>query len=78
MGRCVDLMKEAFLKIADDGELILNEDYMMNIFKPIRDTVTPLDEYLTMMFEEKQGNVLSSRLEEDKVLPYDILRAELS
>ena len=59
-------------------ELILNEDYMMNIFKPIRDTVTPRDEYLTMMFEEKRGNVLSSRLEEDKVLPYDILRAELS
>ena len=58
-------------------ELILNEDYMMNIFKPIRDTVTPRDEYLTMMFEEKRGNVLSSRLEEEKVLPYDILRAEL-
>ena len=77
MGKCVDLMEEAFLRIADDGELILNEDYMMNIFKPIRDTVKPLDEYLTMMFEEKQGNVLSSRLEEGKVLPYDLLRAEL-
>ena len=50
---------------------------MMNMFKPITDTVTPLDEYLTMMFEEKQGNVLSSRLEEDKVLPYDLLHAEL-
>ena len=30
-----------------------------------------------MMFEEKRGNILSSRLEEDKVLPYDLLRAEL-
>ena len=77
MGKCVDLMEEAFLRIADDGELILNEDYMMNIFKPIRDTVIPLDECLTMMFEEKRGNVLSSRSEEDKVLPYDLLRAEL-
>ena len=46
MAECVDLMEEAFLKIADDGELILNEDHMMNIFKPIRDRVTPLDEYL--------------------------------
>ena len=55
MGKCVDLMEEAFLRIADDGELILNEDYMMNIFKPIRDTVIPLDECLTMMFEEKRG-----------------------
>ena len=50
MGRCVDLIEEAFLKIADDSELILNEDYMTNIFKPVRDTVTPLNEYLTMMF----------------------------
>ena len=65
------------MRIADDGEHILNEDYMMNIFKPISDTVTPLDEYLTMTFEEKRGNVLSSRLEEDKALPYDLLREEL-
>ena len=75
MGKGVDLTEEVFLRVADDGELILNEDYMMNIFKPVRDTVTPFDEYLTMMFEEKRGNVMSSRLEEDKVLPYDLLRA---
>ena len=30
-----------------------------------------------MMIEEKRGNVLSLRLEEDKVLPYNLLRAEL-
>ena len=47
MAECVDLMEEAFLKIADDGEQILNKDHIMNIFKPIRDRVTPLDDYLT-------------------------------
>ena len=30
-----------------------------------------------MMFEEKRGNVLSFRFEEDKVLLYGLLRAEL-
>ena len=32
MGRVLDLMEDAFIKIADDGELFLDEEFMMNIF----------------------------------------------
>jgi hypothetical protein len=37
MGRTVDLMKEAFEKIASDGEIMLGKEFMLNIFEPIVD-----------------------------------------
>ena len=45
MGEYVNLMEEALLKSTDEGELILKEDHRMNIFKPIRDRVTPVPNY---------------------------------
>ncbi len=41
MGRRVDLMEEAFEKIANDGEMMLDKEFMMNIFEPIVDQVEP-------------------------------------
>ena len=41
MGRTVDLMEEAFEKIANDGEMMLDKEFMMNIFEPIVDQVEP-------------------------------------
>ncbi len=32
MGRTVDLMEEAFEKITNDGEMMLDKEFMMNIF----------------------------------------------
>jgi hypothetical protein len=35
MGRTVDLMEEAFEKIANDGEMMLDKEFMMNIFEQL-------------------------------------------
>lgn len=75
MGWTVDLMEAAFEEIAKDGSKLLDEDFMMNIFKEIIDKVALFRDYLQFMFEEKQSSPVGSRWEEDKVLPFDELRA---
>ncbi len=70
-------MEEAFEKIADDGEVMLDEEFMMNIFEPIVDQVEQFTEYLEFIFENKEGHVLGSRDKADKWLPFDELRTEL-
>ncbi len=77
MGRTVDLMEKAFEKIANDGEMKLDEEFMMNIFEPIVDQVEPFAEHLEFIFENKEGHVLGSREKANKWLPFDELRAEL-
>ena len=37
MGRTVDLREEAFEKIANEGVMMLDKEFMMNIFEPIVD-----------------------------------------
>ncbi len=37
MGQTVDLMEEAFEKMANDREVMLDEEFIMNIFEPIVD-----------------------------------------
>ena len=56
---------------------MLDDDLMMNIFKPSTKKIKPFKEYLTYMFEEWQSCPVGSQAEEDKVYPYDLLRAEL-
>ena len=78
MGIVVDLLEKAMISVSEDGELLLDEDFMMNIFSDIGDCVDPFADYITHLFEEKQSNGVSgSRRKEDKVLPFDLLRAEL-
>ena len=77
MGLCVDLMEATFLEVSEDGEMMLDEDFMMNIFKPIANKVKPFEDYLTMMFEEKTSYPMCSFNENDKVLPYDLLKLQL-
>ncbi len=77
MGQTVDLMGEAFEKIANDGEMMLDEEFMMNIFEPIVDQVEPFAEYLEFIFENKEGHALGSREKADKWLSFDELHAEL-
>ncbi len=77
MGWTVDLMKEAFEKIANDGEMMLDEGFMMNIFEPIANQVEPFAEYLEFIFGNKEGHALGSREKADKWLPVDELHAEL-
>lgn len=60
MSKTVDLMESAFTMISNKGKLILDEDFMMNIFSPIVSNIPPLKDYLAYMFEEKKANALGS------------------
>jgi hypothetical protein len=60
MGRTVDLMKIYLKRIACDGEMLLNEEFMMNIFQPIVNQVEPFVEYLEFTFEKKEAHALGS------------------
>ena len=77
MGICVDLMEAVSLEVSEDGEKMLDEEFMMNIFKPIANKVKPFEDYLTMMFEEKTSYPMCSFNENDKVLPCDLLKLQL-
>ncbi len=77
MGLTVDLLKDAFSEIEDDGELILNEELMMNFFRPILDKISPFQECLQHIFEEKRSFALWSCKDDDQWLPFDELIAEL-
>ncbi len=35
MGRAVDLMYNAFVEVESDGELMLDDDFIMGIFSPL-------------------------------------------
>jgi hypothetical protein len=77
MGQTVDLMEEAFDKIANDGEMMIDKEFLMNIFEPIVDQVEPFAEYLEFIFENKEGHALGSREKADKWLSFDELHSEL-
>ena len=76
MGKALDIMESAFMEIIDDPSKFLDEDFMMGLFSEISDKVDPFKAYLEYMFEEKFGNVVeNTKSEDDKVLPYDLIRA---
>ena len=77
MPKAVDLMDKASTEITKDENLMLYDDFMMNIFEPLVKKIKPFKEYLTNMFEERQSCPVVSQAEEDKVYPYDLLCAEL-
>eukprot|EP00956_Cyclotella_meneghiniana_P008423 scaffold11328_cov66-Cyclotella_meneghiniana.AAC.8 len=76
MGKALDTLEAAFEAIIEDPSKFLDEDFMMGLFSEISDKVDPFKAYLEYMFEEKLGNVVvNSKDDEDKVLPYDEIRA---
>ena len=74
MGLTLTAMEEAFEAIVQDGELMFDEDFMMNIFSGIADKVDPFQAYLHFMSEEKMSDA-PSRNDDDKVYPWDLIRA---
>ena len=56
MGDVVDTLEGAMEEIARDGELLLNEDFIMNIFSKFQENIDPFEKYLTYIFEEKLSN----------------------
>ena len=78
LGKMLDLFDDAFEKIMDDGSLFLDEDFMMKILEDLEIKIDPFKEYVAFMFEEKKGNLVGGCTnEEDKVMPFDLLRAAL-
>jgi hypothetical protein len=76
MGKALDIMESAFESIIDDPSKFLDEDFMMGLFTEITTKVDPFKAYLEYMFEEKLGNiVVNSTSDDDKILPYDQIRA---
>jgi hypothetical protein len=67
MGWTIDLMEDAIEKNARDGERMLDEQFMMNIFEPIVNQVEPFAQYLEihsrkrrlMSFAHKKTSMIS-------------------
>jgi hypothetical protein len=77
MGCTVNMLEDAFTKISSDGSLILDKDFMMNIFANIVNEVEPFEKYLHFMFKEKASDPVGNRAKEDEVQPYQLLGEEL-
>ena len=77
MGRAVDLMYNAFVQVESDGEKMLDEDFIMNIFSLLYAEIPELEEYLTYFFEEKESNVVGSYSRSDRVLAIDLAKCEV-
>ena len=77
MPKALDLMDDAFEKVSIDGNLLLDEDFMMGIFDPLVRTMPPFEEYLNYIFDGKTSSPVGSRSEEDKIFPFHLLKTEL-
>ena len=74
MGIVLDLMEDAFINISRDGQLLLDEYFMMNIFSSIEEKLPSFATFLKHMFEEMVGTIPESN---DRVIPGNLIRAEL-
>ena len=78
MGTMLVLMEAHVEVIADDGTLMVNEDYMMDMFLTIADMVNPFNIYLQFMFTGKLSKPVGvCKSVDNKVLLYHELHAEL-
>src|SRR6056300_1299243 len=80
MGKAIDALEDAMVKIEEDGSKFLDEDFMNEIFSKIYTNadgedvpLESLEDAMKYQFEEKQ----TSALDGSKVLPFDQLNAEL-
>ncbi len=64
MGGTVDLMESAFETIALDGSLLLDDNFMKNIFKSIVNKKDAFAGYLQYIFEKKDVFTVRSRKNE--------------
>ncbi len=71
------MLEDAFIKISSDDALIIDKDFVMNIFSDIVEEVEPFDKYLNFMFNKKSSNPVGTRNRDHKVQPYQLLREEL-
>jgi hypothetical protein len=78
MGKLLGTVEDWFEEISKKRELLLDEDFIKDMFMEIADKVDPFATYLEFMFTEKESRIVGGMNSEDgKVLPYDELRAKL-
>ena len=77
MRRVIVLMCDAFLEVELNGELMLDEDFIMGIFSPLYVELPEFEQYLTYFFEEKESNVIGSCSRGDCVLAIDLAKCEV-
>jgi hypothetical protein len=70
-------MYNAFVEVESDGELMLDEDFIMNILSPLYAELPELNKYLTYNFEEKESNVIGSCSQGNRVLAIDLAKCEV-
>ncbi len=70
-------LEEGFEKIVEDGSLMLDEDFMMNLFHDRTKHITPFQDYLKHIFEEGSSLAVASNASEDKVVKMDLVRAQV-
>ncbi len=59
MGTAIDCLHDALMEIEKDGKKILNEKFMMSMFKPLK--LKPLDKYMKYIFEDKKSSTTSNK-----------------
>ena len=76
MAATVDLLYNGFGKVIERPERYLEDDFMIDeMWAPITKKVPPFRDFLTHMYEEHTSNPVGKYAEEDKTLPYDVMRA---
>ena len=77
MGRVFDPLHVAMLKVQANGSLLLDYDFIMNIFSPLYKELPDFKAYLNNYLKEKEGYAVGSKKDEDHVLAFDEALAEV-
>ena len=77
MGRAINLLHSAFLKICDKPKLLLDYEFDMNIFQPLYHQLPEFHDYMDYFKQHKEGNVIGSSNLSDRVLVIDKAMSEL-
>ncbi len=60
MGKVTDLLYTTLVLIQSDSKLILDFNFMINIFADLKNEVQEFDTYSTWFYYKKEGNVIGS------------------
>ena len=71
MGRVKGLLYIALVSIQSEGKLILDFNFMMNIFADLKQELQEFDTYSTWFYYKKEGNVIGPHSTKEQVLPVD-------
>ena len=66
MGKVIDILYQTMLEIVQDGTKGMDEDYIMNIFKPIEEELPEFKAHLDWYFEAKESNLVAWFSKEDR------------